>query len=180
VRSLSHFAGKQTRSTDGFTFVEVCISIVICLVFGAAAFATNQRLLVELKNQKETTAATMMLQERMEAFRSFAYTDIATATYINTNVIAKPTTSENSLKGLNETITITGHLLSSSGTASAHGNTWIRNSTYPTGSQTDTNTTLATDYDLIKVNIQLSWTSANGRVRYREISSVFGKGNIGS
>ena len=40
------------------------VAIAVCVIFGGAAFATNQRLLLALKAQRETTAATMMLQER--------------------------------------------------------------------------------------------------------------------
>src|SRR6266567_3141333 len=57
----------------GFTLAEVMIASAVCVLFGLAAFTTNERLLVALKTQKETTAANMMLQERMETFRSFSY-----------------------------------------------------------------------------------------------------------
>ncbi len=65
------------HTLKGFSFAEVCIAIVVCVIFGAATFQTNQRLLVALKSQKETTAASMMLQERMEKFRGFSYSNIA-------------------------------------------------------------------------------------------------------
>src|SRR6266404_3184911 len=61
----------------GFTLAEVLIAIAVCVIFGVAAFATNARRLIALKTQREMTAASMMLQERMEALRSLSYTGLA-------------------------------------------------------------------------------------------------------
>ena len=55
---------QKAGETGGFTLAETLVAIAVAAVFGAAAFATNARLLVMLKNQRENTAATMMLQER--------------------------------------------------------------------------------------------------------------------
>ena len=169
---------------QGFTLVEVLIAVAVIVIFGVAAFATNERLFIALKNQKETTAASMMLQERMEKFRGFSYSNIADKTYVNTNVVQVKTTSEAALGNLSETITVSGYMNTGGGMRNypsdgTHANQWLRNSSYPGGSQTDTNTSLATDNDLLKVDILLTWTSANGRTRTRDLASVFGKGNIG-
>jgi len=169
---------------QAFTLAEVLVAVALTVIFGVAAFATNERLLIALKNQKETTAASMMLQERMEKFRGFSYSNIADKTYVNTNVVQVKTTSEAALGNLNETITVSGYMNTGGGIGNypgdgTHANQWVRNSSYPSGNQTDTNTSLATDNDLLKVDILLTWTSANGRTRTRDLASLFGKGNIG-
>src|SRR5438477_6071668 len=169
---------------QAFTLAEVLVAVALTVIFGVAAFATNQRLLVALKSQKETTAASMMLQERMEKFRGFSYSNIADKTYVNTNVVQVQTTSEAALGNLSETITVSGYM-NTGGTIRNYpsdgttANKWVRNLTYPNGNQTDTNTSLAADNDLLKVDILLTWTSANGRSRTRDLAAVFGKGNIG-
>jgi len=160
------------------------VAIAVCVLFAAAAFQTNQRLLVALKSQKEATAASMMVQERMEKFRGLSYSNIGDKSYVNTNVIQVKTTSEAVLGNLSETITVSGYMNTGGGIGNypsdgSRANQWVRNSTYPSGNQTDTNTSLATDNDLLKVDILLTWTSANGRTRTRDLASVFGKGNIG-
>src|SRR4051812_10804467 len=71
----------------GFTFAEVCIAMVVCILFGAAAFATNQRLLLSIKSQRESTAATMMLQERIESFRGTAYSSIGDKDYVKNSIL---------------------------------------------------------------------------------------------
>lgn len=178
----------QRDGHAGFTLVEVCVAIAVCVVFGLAAFETNARLLIALKAQKETTAASMMLQERMESFRTAAYSDIANNSYVNTNIVAKPTTSEALLGNLSETITVKGDLLASGKTGWPNTNRWVRDALHPTGYSTDTyppdnscaNTPgLACDYDLLQVDILLTWTSANGRSRTRDLTAIFGRGNIG-
>ncbi len=66
------------------------MALVICVVFGAAAFATNSQLLFKLRAQKETTAAIMLLQRRMEQLRASAWSDLATASYLKTSILADP------------------------------------------------------------------------------------------
>ena len=169
---------------SGFSLAEVAVAMVICVVFGAAAFTTNQRLLLALKNQKETTAATMMLQERMEKLRSFSYSNVADKNYVLTNIVQIPTTSETVLGNLTEYITISGYLTTSATTGNyptdgTHANQWKRDQGHPTGQEQDHSDTLATDNDLLKVDIVLTWSSTDGRSRTREVAGIFGKGNIG-
>ncbi len=182
------------QRTAAFTLAEVLIALAVCVIFAVAAFATNERLLLALRSQKETTAASMMLQERMEAFRGIYYSNVASTTASGTtspatmttgDIVQTVTTSEAQLgSSLTETVTISGYWTSTGGAGypsdGSAVNVWTRSG----GSTTATlgspsNSTLATSYDLIQVDIKLSWTSANGRTRTRELSSVFGKGNIG-
>src|SRR5438067_9140383 len=120
---------------QAFTLAEVLVAFALTVIFGVAAFATNERLLIALKNQKETTAASMMLQERMEKFRGFSYSNIADKTYVNTNVVQVKTTSEAALSNLSETITVSGYM-NTGGTIRNYpsdgttANKWVRNLTY--------------------------------------------------
>jgi len=173
--------GIKRHQRSAFTLAEVCVALAVCALFGAAAFATNERLLIALRAQKETTAATMMLQERMEQFRTTAYSNIADYNYVQTNMVQKPTVSEPPLGGLSETITVSGYV---SGTGAVGiPNQWVRNSQYPSGNQISlynaSTTALAANYNLVQVDVLLSWTSANGRTRTRDLTSVFGRGNVG-
>ncbi len=191
---------------DGFTLAEVLIAIVVCVIFAVAAYATNERLMLSLRAQRETTGASMMLQERMEKFRARAYSEITDKDFVKNNILtfnpaASPsptpafppahgksqakysTWSEATLNDVNETTTVTGYLAASGYTPTANDyNQWTRD----TSSSGDGNPheqnhddSLATQYDLVKVDISITWTSANGRSRTRDLSTVFGKGNIG-
>jgi len=172
----------SSSGPGAFTLAEVLIASAVCILFGMAAFSTNARLLAALKTQKETTAASMMLQERMETFRSFSYSNVADPTYVNTNLVQKPTTSEAPLGNLTEQITVSGYLTPTGDAGypsdGSIPNQWTRNSTYPTGHQISSNASLATSYNLLKVDVLLTWTGTNGRIRTSELAAIFGKGNI--
>jgi Tfp pilus assembly protein PilE len=184
----------RTRKTEGFTLVEAMIALAVCVLFGVAVFATNQRLLLALKAQRETTAASMMLQERMEAFRGIYFANLAATTASGTtspitmtagDIVGTVTTSETQLgSSLTETVKVSGYWTSTGGQGypsdGSIANTWTRSGGSTTATlSVPSNSTLASNYDLIQVDITLTWTSANGRQRTRELSSVFGKGNIG-
>ena len=70
---------RKSFHRSGVTLAEVCIAVLVSAIFGMAAFATNQRLLLVIKSQRETTAATMALQWRMEKFRATSFSCIAGA-----------------------------------------------------------------------------------------------------
>jgi Tfp pilus assembly protein PilE len=184
----------RTRKTEGFTLAEALIALAVCVLFGVAVFATNQRLLLALKAQRETTAASMMLQERMEAFRGIYFANLAATTASGTtspitmtagDIVGTVTTSETQLgSSLTETVKVSGYWTSTGGQGypsdGSIANTWTRSGGSTTATlSVPSNSTLASNYDLIQVDITLTWTSANGRQRTRELSSVFGKGNIG-
>jgi len=182
---------QNLRSRAGFTLAEIGMAMAVAIVFGTAVFASNARLMGALKSQRETTAASMMLQEQMEAFRYIGYTGLATNTTTGTSppttaadVVATTTVSEAQLGGgisgtLTETITVSGFMDTAGNVPPtvAAQNQWVRDSGHTTGNLVSSSATLATNYDLLKVYIQLTWTGANGRTRTRELTSVFGKGN---
>src|SRR6266404_5705876 len=187
------------KNKTGFTLAEVLIAIVVAVIFGAAVFATNARLMISLKTQRETTAASMMLQERMEALRSLSYTGLSSTsasasaspspsppTY-TADVLADTTVSEAQLGGgingnLTETVTVSGYMDTAgiSPPTTAGSSQWVRNAANPTGNLVSSTANMGSSYDLLQVDIQLSWTSANGRTRKREMTAIFGKGNKGS
>lgn len=184
---------NKPSKAAGFTIAEVLIAIAVSVIFATAAFATNKWLLLALRSQKESTAASMMLQERMEAFRGIYYSNAANnvasgttspATMTAADIVQTVTTSEAQLgSSLTETVTVSGYMTTTGGTGypgdGSTPNQWTRSggSTSPTLAQS--NSSIASNYDLIQVDIKLSWTGTNGRTRNRELSSIFGKGNLG-
>jgi prepilin-type N-terminal cleavage/methylation domain-containing protein len=166
------------RNESGFTLAEVLVTVAICLFFGMAAFATNQRLLYTLRSQKETTAAIMVLQQRRESLRGMAFTDIATADTLK-NVIKVPTGSEAPLSNLSETVTVSVDPTDAAYTSPSPTPTvFLRDKNNATPSKISQNNNLP-NYDLLRVDILLTWTGSNGRLRSRQSSEIFGHGNVG-
>lgn len=180
----------------GFTLIEVLVALVICVFFGAAAFAANSQLLIRLKSQKETTSATMLLQRRMEELRAGAWSDIATASYLKNSIIADPVpnnpnltsgqiaaylaeikNAEAPLGDLTERITVSVYPPDNATKAVVE-----RNSDYPTGTifstisnnpaETSTTvysylTTAPKSASLLRIDILLTWHGAGTRVARR-------------
>ena len=202
---------KKKTHIQGFTLAEVLLAVAVVAIFAAAAYETNKRLVLSLMAQRETTAASMMLQERMEKFRARAYSEIADKNFVKNSILtfnpsASPsptpafppnhgksqgkyaTWSEDPLNDLHETVTVSGYQAatspspSPSATPSDNYNQWTRDTSssgdgQPHEQNHDDN--LATQFDLLKVDVSITWTSANGRSRTRDLSAIFGKGNIG-
>jgi Tfp pilus assembly protein PilE len=193
----------RTRSFAGFTIAEVMIAAAVCVMFGAAAFATNQRLLLALRSQKETTAATMALQWRMETFlRGTGFSNISQESYLKNQVLnVRTTTLSNGtvvdpfapLKSVTEQITVGPYWggdpalpspVPSPLPANLSPTAILWNSANPNGLDVSVNPNLGPPPPLgigptlLKVDILLTWTGAGGRSRSRQLSSVFGIGNI--
>ena len=147
--------------------------MVVALIFGAAVFGTNSRLLLALKTQKESTAATMVLQQRIESLRAASYSQIADKDYLQNTIFNNATGSEQPLGNLNEQVAVGVY-----GDASVVPVMLLRDPQHPTPQILSTNGSL-TNYNLLQVDLLLRWTSANGRLRTRQLSAIFGKGNIG-
>jgi hypothetical protein len=176
---------KNKFKREAFTLVDVSMALVVCVLFGAAAFATNSRLLLGLKSQKESTAATTALQERKESLRGTGFPSptptpsasptptprpsIADANYIHDNIFTKATGSEGPLGSLSETVTVDAYP-----TATGSPTVLLRNSQYPSCQIVSDNSDNLKNQNLLRVDVVLTWTSANGHSRTRQFSEIFG------
>jgi len=160
-------------SAKAFTFPELCVAIAVSVLFGLAVFGTNSRLLVALKTQKESTAATMVLQQRMESLRACSFTQVATEDNLKT-IFSTPTGSEGPLGLLSEQVAVGVY-----GSPAVAPIILLRNPQNQSDPQELSTNSNLTNYNLLQVDLLLQWTSANGRTRTRQLSAIFGKGNIG-
>jgi hypothetical protein len=165
---------RTERRDRGFSLPELCVAIAVTVVFGLAVFATNSRLLIALKTQKEGAAATMVLQQRMEALRACSFTQIATKDYLKTNILAFPTGSEGPLGSLNEQLAVGVY-----GNAAVPPIVLLRNPQHQSNPQELSSNDNLANYNLLQVDLLLQWAGPNGRTRTRQLSAIFGKGNIG-
>lgn len=199
---------KHSSTEHGFTLAEVIVTVLICALFAAAAFAANSRLLLSLQSQKETTAAMMLLQRRMESLRASAWRDIGTASYLQTQIIANPSPTNASLtpqqiadyaagiqngeaplNDLNETITVSAYPAN----ASITNGVAQRNSTYPTGHVTSTISNNASEtrdtvytylqgkgVTMLRVDVLVTWDGAGSRANSRRSRQISSIFGIGN
>jgi len=184
---------KQT--VEGFTLAEVLIAICVCVIFAVATYATNERLSIALKSQKETTAATTVLQWRMEQFRATPFSCIngnsaicvppsgTAADYVKNYILGVRTATDANgntvdpfapLGSITEQFTINQYPAPSpSPTPTVM--TWSLGS----GSAYVSQNTNLSSVNLVQVDILETWTSAGGRQRQRQLSTIVGIGNVG-
>jgi hypothetical protein len=181
--------------SKGFTLAEVALAMGVVALFGLATFATNQRLLLALKSQKETTAASLAMQWRMEMFRASAFGDIANKDWVKTNILTlrnpvdgsgnpildqynNPIDPFAALGSITEQMTI--------GVYPADGSTntvlsWDK--LHPSGQEISVNANLLSEVTsgavkMMKVDVLETWRSAGGRQRQRQLSTIVTIGNI--
>src|SRR6266446_4875019 len=188
-------SSTRRRSLPGFTLAEVALAMGVVALFGLATFATNQRLLLALKSQKETTAASLAMQWRMEMFRGIAFSDIADKDYVKTNIL----TVRNPIDGSGNPIldqygdaidpfaalgSITEQLTIGVYPADGSTNTVLSwDKLHPTGQEISVNANLLSEVTsgavkMMKVDVLETWTSGNGRQRQRQLSTIVTIGNI--
>jgi hypothetical protein len=167
---------KNKFKREAFTLVDVSMALVVTALFGLAAFETNSRLVLALKSQKGSTAATMALQERKESLRGTAFNSIADANYMHNNIFTNPTSSEGPLGSLSETVTVDAYP-----TPTGSPTVLLRNSQYPSCQIVSSNSNLLyPNQRVLRVDVVLTWTSSNSRSRTRQFSEIFTyPGNIG-
>jgi hypothetical protein len=169
---------KNKFKREAFTLVDVSMALVVTALFGLAAFETNSRLVLALKNQKGSTAATMALQERKESLRGTGFNSIADANYMHDKIFTIATSSEGPLSSLSETVTVDAYPTPTGSPA-----VLLRNSQYPSCQIVSSNSNLAYSSGnphALRVDVVLTWTSSNNRSRTRQFSEIFTyPGNIG-
>jgi Tfp pilus assembly protein PilE len=179
----------------GFTFAEVLIAAGVCVIFAIAASTTIGRLMIGLKSQKETTAATTALQWRMEQFRATPFSCIkgnsavcvppagTAADYVKNYILSVRTATDGNgntvdpfapLGSITEQFTINQYPAPTPSPTP----TVISWNASSGASYVSQNSTLSSA-NLVKVDILESWTSAGGRQRQRQLSTIIGIGNVG-
>jgi type II secretory pathway pseudopilin PulG len=170
-RNQAAFTLRHKWATSGFTMVEVLCSATILVLFVSAIFSVNQRVLASLKAQKETLAATQTFQERVEQLRSSAFSNTVDINWLGANIYNADAQSIGALgSSAKETVILSIYPTPDGTTSQLH-----RQNGTATVDSTSATVPAAT---LVRVDLQLTWTSSSGRSRLRRTSTVFGKGNI--
>ena len=151
--------------------------------------------MVALKSQKETTAATTVLQWRMEQFRATPFSCINS----NSAVCAPPAGTaadyvKNYILGVRTATDGNGNTIDPFAALGSITEQFTINQ-YPAPSSSPTPTVMSwnastgatyvsqnanlSSAKLVKVDILETWTSAGGRQRQRQLSTIVGIGNVG-
>lgn len=100
---------RPHRARAGFTLAETLIATAVALLGMAGAMSLNQGHLRLVKSARQSNAATLCLQERVEQMRLADWRKITDAGYLKDTLLAAPARSAAPLDQLWETITITAY-----------------------------------------------------------------------
>jgi prepilin-type N-terminal cleavage/methylation domain-containing protein len=183
---MNTHATRSKDGEDGFTLVEVMVSAILVAIFFASLFELNAMCLRYIDSSKESLAALQSVQDRAEALRNRAFSDLTRTGCGPCDPLPSPAppcvtipcvhdamaTAANPApfsQKATEVVTISNY------PPTANGVTQFTRS--PDGSVT-TNS-LRTDLvtDLVKVDVQVSWTMAvGGRTRTEQTSCIVSDG----
>ena len=165
------------RKTAGATILEVVLAGAIVALFLGSLFVLNSTGIGIVKAHRETAAANLCLQERLEQSRAANWSEITEADWIKAQILQAPAPGSSLLRNLEEQITVSVYPPPSPAVAA----TSVRRR--PDGQveilSRMSATTLAA-IQTVRVDFRDTWTSArNGRTRVRETSTVLAIGGIG-
>jgi len=152
--------------SSGTTLVEILVATLLLASFFASLFEANAVCLRFIAASKQSVAAIEAVQARAEVFRSLAFSDLTTTSYVQ-NLLATAANTSDFAKSATEVVKISAY-------PTANGVTQMTRATNGTVSLDSSATSLGT---LVKVDISQSWTGVlGGRQRTEQTSLIISNG----
>ena len=175
---------RSDDDEDGFTLVEVMVAVMLVAVFFASIFELNAVCLRYMDASKESLAALQSVQDRSEALRNLAFSDLTNTAFVRANVMpanytppdqggVKPPTLFS--KKATEVVKISKYTIPP--TLPPPGGytqlTRLPNGTVTTDSQANDLATAA----LVRIDVSVTWNmTMGGRPRIEQTSSIVSNG----
>ena len=157
----------RTTAEAGLTFVEIMLAVLLVATFFASIFELNAVCLRYIDATKESVAALQSVHDRAEKLRNLAFTDLTSASYLQT-LMATPANASDFCKKATETITVQAY-------PTANGATQITRT--PQGTVTRNSTAIDLGSSLVQVDVSNSWNmTLGGRARTEQTSTIISNG----
>lgn len=158
---------KGIKGQAGLSLPEVMIAVTLLSGFFASIFELNAVCLRYIDATKESIAALQSVQDRCEALRNLAFTDLTTASYVS-NLMASPANPSDFLKKATEVVRIRAF-------PTAGGVTQFTRS--PSGAVTTDSIATNLGTGLVQVEIINSWNmTLGGRARSEQVTTIISNG----
>ena len=161
-------------SVEGSSLLEVIFSLALVAFSFGALFSIYSSAFPLLRNQQDTIAATLCLEERLDRIRSVTWSVLTDASRFQQDLAANSPRSGTGLYGLVEDITISPYPTSPGPAASIHV-TRAANGTATIISQPSDNT--LANGAMVRVDLKDTW-QLRGRTRTRATSAVIASGGL--
>lgn len=158
---------SQRDRLAGQTLPEVMMAAVLLGAFFASIFELNAVCLRYITASKETVAAIAAVQDRTETLRNLAFTDLTSATYLQTLLATAPNTSD-FVKRATETVALSAY-------PTATGTTQLTRQS--NGAVTLDSTATSLGSELVQVTVTSSWNATFGqRARSEQTTTIISNG----
>jgi hypothetical protein len=157
----------STSKTRGATLIETLVGLFLLATFFASIFELNAVCLRYIDATKESVAALQGVQDRAEMLRNLSFTDLVNTTAVQT-LMATPPNAATFAQKATETVKLSAFPTPNGVTQ------FTRN---PDG--TVTTNSIATDLgkELVKVDVQVTWTmTLGGRPRSEQMTNILSNG----
>ena len=163
---------RSLGGAAGFTIAEAIVSTAVVMIGMAAVMVLNSAHLRFVKSTRQSNAATLALQERVEQMRLGNWRNMTNATFLRDNVLTTAPKSAAPLDRFSEKITVTAYPDESAAqklivTRYADGT----RSTLVSGAG-------LTTQRLAKIELEANWIGADGRLRTRAIDTEIGRAHV--
>ena len=169
---MVRISSTKRRSIGGFTLSETILATGIAMLAMAAATALNSAHLRLVKSSRQSNAATLALQERVEQMRLANWRKITDPDYLKDTLLASVPSSAAPLNPITEKITI-----------SAYPDPSVAQKLVVERRSNGERVTLVsgaglTTQRLAQVEFQLGWVGADQRPRLRATTTMVSNGGI--
>ena len=159
-------------SNEGFTLAETIVAAGVALIGMAAAMSLNSAHLRLVKSGRQTNAATLVLQERVEQMRLADWRKLTDAEYLSDTLLANSTQSAAPLGNITERVVI-----------SAYPDPTVAKKLIVERDASGDRVTLVDGEGLFtqrlaRVEFQVGWTGSDGRQRTRATTTMISNGGI--
>jgi hypothetical protein len=162
----------KRRRSAGFSMAEAVVAVAIGSVAIAGGMTLSQQNLRLVKSVRETNAASMALEERIEQLRLANWRQITNPEYLTATYFPNKPKSARTLDGVKERVSVTAFP-----DATACTPLIIERDHYGSPQMLSNGADLDTQH-LARVNVRVTWTGKDGRVRIRELASIISNAGI--
>ena len=169
---MNTHVNRSKDDENGFTLVEVMVAAMLVAAFFVSIFELNAMSLRYNDASKESLAALQSVQNRAEALRNLAFSDLTTTSFVRDNVMPANYTPDGTptlfSKKATEVVRITQY-------PAANGVTQFTRS--PNGTITTDSVATNLGAGLVQVDVSVSWNmTVGGRPRTEQTTYIVSNG----
>ena len=163
-------SNNPRRAASGATLAEAIVAAGALMMLFAGLFALSAYTMRLLQSNREQSAATFCLQQRIEQMRRLTWAQVTDGAYLRDNVLNSAADATASLQGAAEQLSVNAYPTATT------ANLITRPAGGPASLQTS-NTSLASA-TAVRIDASVTWPKRSGGIHTRQYTAVLTNGGI--